>query len=94
MVSAERRYAQQRVPTRANVWVGASLWTIAGVASAQAANTETATANGGDTTEGLEEIIVTAQRRPEDVQHAALAIDVVSAQALGLSGAEIGRAHV
>jgi iron complex outermembrane receptor protein len=32
----------------------------------------------------LQEIIVTAQRRVEDVQHAALAIDVVSPQALGL----------
>jgi len=87
MVSAECRYAQQRASTRANAWVGASLWTIARVASAQTANTETATANGGDTTEGLQEIIVTAQRRPEDVQHAALAVDVLSAQALGLSGA-------
>src|SRR5882762_7710178 len=36
---------------------------------------------------GLEEIVVTAQRRPEGVQHAALAIDVVSAKSLGIAGA-------
>jgi len=92
MVSAERPYAQQRGSSKANAWVGASLWTaglwtIAGLASAQTATTEPATANSGDTAEGLQEIIVTAQRRPEDVQHAALAIDVISAQALDLAGA-------
>ena len=87
MVSVERRYAKQRIPTRVNAWVGASLWTIAGVASAQTATTETAPTISGESTEGLQEIIVTAQRRAEDVQHAALAIDVVSAQALGLAGA-------
>jgi iron complex outermembrane receptor protein len=36
---------------------------------------------------GLEEIVVTAQRRSENIQHAALAVDVVSTQALGLAGA-------
>jgi iron complex outermembrane receptor protein len=37
--------------------------------------------------DALQEIIVTAQRRSEDVQRAALAIDVVSPQALALAGA-------
>ena len=38
-------------------------------------------------TDALQEIIVTAQRRSEDVQHAALSIDVLSAQSLELKDA-------
>jgi iron complex outermembrane receptor protein len=38
-------------------------------------------------TDALQEIIVTAQRRAEDVQHAALSIDVLSAQSLELKNA-------
>jgi iron complex outermembrane receptor protein len=40
----------------------------------------------GETADALQEIIVTAQRRSEDVQHAALGIDVISAQALSVAG--------
>jgi len=46
-----------------------------------------ASAETGAAPVGLEEIVVTAQRRPEGVQHAALAIDVVSAKSLGIAGA-------
>ena len=63
---------------------------LAGMVSAQptaqsgvAATTEISSGS----TDALQEIIVTAQRRSEDVQRAALAIDVVSPQALGLAGA-------
>src|SRR5580693_355942 len=41
----------------------------------------------GDSADVLEDIIVTAQRRTEDVQHAAIAIDVVTARQLTLEGA-------
>ena len=64
---------------------------LAGMVSAQttaqsgaAATTETP---AGSPDVALQEIIVTAQRRSEDVQRAALAIDVISPQALGLAGA-------
>jgi iron complex outermembrane receptor protein len=38
--------------------------------------------NGG----GLTEVVVTAQRRSESLEHAAIAIDVVSADALSATG--------
>src|SRR6267142_2901720 len=63
---------------------------LTGMVSAQttaqsgAAATTEAPAGSPD---ALQEIIVTAQRRSEDVQRAALAIDVISPQALGLAGA-------
>jgi iron complex outermembrane receptor protein len=41
----------------------------------------------GGATDQLQDIVVTAQRRAEDVQHAALAIDVVTPLALSLEGA-------
>ena len=63
---------------------------LAGMVNAQS----TAQSGAAATTEipagspgALQEIIVTAQRRSEDVQRAALAIDVISPQALGLAGA-------
>src|SRR5271168_4592318 len=54
--------------------------------SPQAAAGATAS-NAVESTDQLQEVIVTAQRRTEDVQHAALGIDVVSPLALSLAGA-------
>ena len=45
------------------------------------------TVSSSDSTDQLQEVVVTAQRRAEDVQHAALAIDVVSPLALSMGGA-------
>lgn len=63
-----------------NVWAVAGMIGWSGIAGAQ-----TAAAPGAG--EALEEIIVTAQRRSEDVQRAALSIDVISQQSLSVSGA-------
>ncbi len=87
MVSAGRQSARPGVPTRTHPWVAASLCTISGLAAAQTASLGTAAGSSSENPEALQEIIVTAQRRPEDLQHAALALDVVSAQALSVSGA-------
>jgi iron complex outermembrane receptor protein len=62
---------------------------LAGTTEAQSAYPVSASANAAAPSgsgDQLQEIIVTAQRRPEGVQHAALAIDVVSPQALSLEG--------
>lgn len=48
---------------------------------------EAAPNSSGQAQTALEEVTVTAQRRAENVQHAALAIDVVSTGALALAGA-------
>src|SRR5882757_11183088 len=72
------------------VWPAIGLAVLAGTAGAQMSNPDSAagnTAMPGVNADQLEEIIVTAQRRAEDVQHAALAIDVVSPLALGMAGA-------
>lgn len=76
--------------TNKTLWAASLVSILANTAGAQTANpgstssNATAPATNGDQ---LAEIIVTAQRRSEDVQHAALAIDVVSTQALSLEGA-------
>jgi len=61
------------------------------LASTAAAQTSTpnpaAQPVAGDNSDVLEEVIVTAQRRTEDVQHAAIAIDVITARQLTLEGA-------
>ena len=72
------------------VWPAIGLAALAGTAGAQMANPDSVAGNAampGVNADQLEEIIVTAQRRAEDVQHAALAIDVVSPLALGMAGA-------
>ena len=65
-----------------------ALW--ATVAQAQLASPSAQNGNAalsGESTDQLVEIVVTAQRRAEDVQHAALAIDVVSPLSISLAGA-------
>lgn len=72
------------------IWVAFGLSVLASAAGAQTAPSQLTAANSvapGEGADQLGEIIVTAQRRSEDVQHAALAVDVVSPQALGLAGA-------
>ena len=72
------------------IWVAFGLSALATAAGAQMASPQLAAANSGapgERADQLGEIIVTAQRRSEDVQHAALAVDVVSSQDLGLAGA-------
>lgn len=62
---------------------------FASAAEAQTANQANAISNSaasGESGNQLQEIIVTAQRRPEGIQHAALAIDAISPQALSLEG--------
>jgi hypothetical protein len=64
-----------------NFWPALALAALAGPAAAQTAIPAGAAGNAavpGVNADQLEEIIVTAQRRAEDVQHAALAIDVVA----------------
>ena len=63
-----------------NVWAAAGMIGWGNIAGAQT----TAAPTG---TEALEEVIVTAQRRAEDVQRTAVSIDVISQQSLSLSGA-------
>jgi iron complex outermembrane receptor protein len=60
--------------------IGALVNTAEAETATQGAGTDAAASPQG--IDQLEEIVVTAQRRPEGVQHAALAIDVVSSQAL------------
>ena len=62
------------------VWAAAGAVALSGVSGAQV----TSSPAGVDT---LEEVIVTAQRRSEDVQHAALNVDVIGQQALSLTSA-------
>ena len=63
-----------------------NLWAVAGMVSfSVASGAQTAVeATRGDS---LEEVVVTAQRRSEDVQRAALNVDVISQQSLTLTGA-------
>ena len=84
MSCLEYRCVPLLVRTNALVWMFLSI--VAGPARAQTADAA-APAAGRNGSEALQEIIVTAQRRSEDVQHAAIAMDVVSSQALGVSGA-------
>jgi iron complex outermembrane receptor protein len=64
-----------------------ALWVVVGLGSALgAAHAQTAATDSTGGSEALQEIIVTAQRRSEDVQHAALAIDVISPAAMGIAG--------
>ena len=76
--------------TSKSIWPVIGIAALAGSAAGQTANPDSAAGNAakpGVNADQLEEIIVTAQRRAEDVQHAALAIDVVSPLALGMAGA-------
>jgi iron complex outermembrane receptor protein len=77
-----------KVNNRLRVMIG--IGAIVSAAGAQTANLQAAVPNEAKTGDGadqLQDIIVTAQRRPEGVQHAALAIDVVTPAALSLAGA-------
>ena len=56
-------------------------------ASAMAQTATNGDASATNAPAALEEIVVTAQRRTEGVQRAALAIDVVSAKSIGIAGA-------
>jgi iron complex outermembrane recepter protein len=60
---------------------------VCAFAVAAPAGAQTAALASTDSESGLEEITVTAQRRTEDLQHAALAIDVISPRTLELAGA-------
>ena len=63
-------------------------WLMAGlIAMSGGVRSQTADVAHAESETGLQEITVTAQRREEGVQHAALAIDVISPAALSLSGA-------
>ena len=42
--------------------------------------------SGSETSYALEEVVVTAQKKEENLQHAAVAVDVVSAEALAKAG--------
>jgi iron complex outermembrane receptor protein len=67
-----------------------ALIVCANSAQAQLVGTEATGANAskpGESADQLAEIVVTAQRRAEDVQHAALAIDVVSPLSISLASA-------
>src|SRR5580658_7224353 len=71
-------------------WILIALAACANWAQAQSAPPAAVNVNAGisgGTTDQLQDIVVTAQRRAEDVQHAALAIDVVTPLALSLEGA-------
>jgi iron complex outermembrane receptor protein len=73
-----------------NVWLAVAIAALVGTAGAQTANQVSAAMDASKSVESadqLGEIIVTAQRRAEDVQRAALAIDVVSPLALSMAGA-------
>src|SRR5712691_4566993 len=62
----------------------ASILSMAVIGNQSAAEEATSSSDGPA---ALQEIVVTAQRRSENIQHAALAVDVVSTEALRLSGA-------
>ncbi len=76
-----------------NILLAIGLGALASTAGGQTQNLQIAATNPtnpvnpGEVADQLGEIIVTAQRRSEDVQHAALAIDVVSPRELTLAGA-------
>ena len=73
-----------------NVGLAVAIAALVGTAGAQTANqvgAATGVSNSVESADQLGEIIVTAQRRAEDVQRAALAIDVVSPLALSMAGA-------
>jgi iron complex outermembrane recepter protein len=62
----------------------ASILSMAVIGGRSVAEEATATSEGPT---ALQEIVVTAQRRSENIQRTALAVDVVSTEALGLAGA-------
>ena len=66
---------------------GASLLTVASVASAQADSTASSAQDGGS----LEEIVVTAQKREQNLQDVPIAITALTAERVERLGVEVAR---